>query len=154
MTEQQPVASPPLEASRSRALLYFVVVTAAAVLLGLIGISMVSGSVLYYRTPTELLADVQSGQPAEVRLAGRLVPDSVAHPSPGTTTFTLTDGKHTVDVVYRGGATTALATAAKPGTRLVAEGKLDKSNVFRADNLIAKCPSKYQTAKTSDSANS
>lgn len=146
--------SAPLEAKRSTALLYIVIGTAAAVLLGLVGMTVLSGSVAYYRTPTELLAEASSEQPAEVRLAGRLVVESVEHPSPGVTTFTITDGVNAIPVVYQGGATTALATAAKPGTRIVAEGHLDESDVFHAAALIAKCPSKYQTAKTSDQADS
>jgi cytochrome c-type biogenesis protein CcmE len=111
--------------------------------IGLASISMVGGSVLYYKTPTEVVAQ-KSVDP--VRLAGQLVVASIGRNAAGATTFDITDGKTVVSVVYRGGATTALTTASKPGTQMVAEGSLGTDGVFSATNLLAKCPSKFQTA--------
>lgn len=111
--------------------------------LGLAAISMVGGSVLYYKTPTEIVA---AHSAESVRLAGQLVKGSIATGADGATVFQITDGKTTVDVVYRGGATTALATASKPGTQMVAEGSLGVDGRFQSTNLMAKCPSKFQQA--------
>jgi cytochrome c-type biogenesis protein CcmE len=133
-----------LEAGRSKAVLWVLVGLVVVVGMGLAAISMVGGSVLYYKTPTEVLTQ-QSADP--VRLAGQLVQGSVTEDASGATVFKITDGKSTVPVVYRGGATTALTTASKPGTQMVAEGSLQADGSFSATNLLAKCPSKFQTAK-------
>jgi cytochrome c-type biogenesis protein CcmE len=123
------------------------------VLLGVVGVAVIAvtgtmlmgKSVVYYKTPTEVAA-LATGQ--QVRLAGKLVTSSiVAQPNSGKTDFKITDGKTTIAVVYTGSASTALSTAAKPGTQIVAEGSLGLDHVFRSDHLLAKCPSKY-TAKT------
>jgi cytochrome c-type biogenesis protein CcmE len=132
-----------LEAGRSKAVLWVLIGLVVVVGIGLAAISMVGGSVLYYKTPTEVIAQ---HSPEPVRLAGQLVTSSVASDASGATTFQITDGKSTVPVVYRGGATTALTTAAKPGTQMVAEGTLQTDGTFLATNLLAKCPSKFQTA--------
>jgi cytochrome c-type biogenesis protein CcmE len=133
-----------LEASRSKAVLWVLVGLVVVVGVGLAAISMVGGSVLYYKTPTEIVTQ-HTNDP--VRLAGQLVKSSVGEDASGATTFQITDGKTTVGVVYRGGATTALTTASKPGTQMVAEGTLQADGSFNATNLLAKCPSKFQTAK-------
>jgi cytochrome c-type biogenesis protein CcmE len=125
------------------------------VLLGIVGVAVIAvggtmimgKSVVYYKTPTEVQA--LTGQ--QVRLAGKLVTSSiVAQPNSGKTNFKITDGKTTIAVIYTGSASTALSTAAKPGTQIVAEGSLGMDHVFRSDHLLAKCPSKY-TAKTNAS---
>ena len=111
---------------------------------------MIGGSVLYYRTPSEVLAD---GPGQQVRMAGQLVKDSVSEDANGATTFQITDGKKTVSVTYTGGATTALATASKPGTQMVAEGSLNAQGTFDATSLLAKCPSKFQNATPTPGSN-
>jgi cytochrome c-type biogenesis protein CcmE len=143
---QDPVdgPEPSLEAGRSKALLWVLMGLVVIVGIGLASMTMVGGSVLYYKTPTEVVAQ-KSADP--VRLAGQLVVNSIAKDASGATTFDITDGKTIVTVVYRGGATTALATASKPGTQMVAEGGLGADGTFAATNLLAKCPSKFQTAK-------
>ena len=132
-----------LEAKRSKVLLFILLGLVVVVGIGLASVSLVGGSVLYYKTPTEVTA---GGADVPVRLAGQLVIDSVGKDAQGGTTFAMTDGKTKVSVVYRGGATTALATASKPGTQMVAEGKLGGDGVFQATALMAKCPSKFATA--------
>ena len=132
-----------LERGRSKAILWVAIGLVVVVGLGFAAITMVGGSVLYYRTPTEVVAQ---GVGQQVRLAGQLVPDSITKDEAGATMFKITDGKTTVGVVYKGGATTALTTASKPGTQMVAEGALDAKGVFQATNLLAKCPSKFQNA--------
>jgi cytochrome c-type biogenesis protein CcmE len=134
---------PALEAKRSKAILWVLVGLVVVVGLGLAAISMVGGSVLYYKTPTEV---VKAASADPVRLAGQLVMDSVSDMPDGGTTFQISDGKTQVTVIYRGGATTALTTASKPGTQMVAEGTLSKDGTFAATNLMAKCPSKFQQA--------
>lgn len=134
---------PQLEASRSKAVLWLLLGFVLVVGIGFFAVRTIGGSVMYYRTPTEVLSE---GPGVQVRLAGQLVKDSVGKNAEGATTFQITDGKNVVDVVYTGGATTALTTAAKPGTQMVAEGALSSDGKFESESLMAKCPSKFQKA--------
>ncbi len=142
-------SEPRLEASRSRAVLWVAAGLALVVVLGVLAVRVIGGSVLYYKTASELLAQ----HPADrVRLSGTLVRNSeITHPD-GSITFDVTDGKATVHVRYTGGATTALQSAARPGAQMVAEGTIDAGDVFQSDNLLAKCPSKFQSAPPSQHA--
>lgn len=143
MGQQPDATEPSLEAKRSKTLLWVLLGLVIVVGIGLASVSLVGGSVVYYRTPTEV---VTQGTGVPVRLAGQLVVSSIGKDAQGGTTFRMTDGKTIIQVVYRGGATTALATASKPGTQMVAEGTLGADGVFQATNLMAKCPSKFATA--------
>lgn len=136
---------PQLEASRSKAVLWIIAGIVLVVGIGIAAVSSIGGSVLYYKTPTEVLKE----HPVEaVRLSGKLVVDSTVTHDDGSITFDVTDGKSTVHVRYTGGATTALQSAARPGAQMVAEGTLDANNVFQSTNLLAKCPSKFQSEPT------
>lgn len=141
-----PDQEPQLEASRSKAVLWLLIGSVLVAGIGFFAVRTIGGSVMYYRTPTEVLAD---GPGVQVRLAGQLVKDSVGKNAEGATTFEITDGKNVVEVVYTGGATTALTTAAKPGTQMVAEGALADDGTFESESLMAKCPSKFQKATPS-----
>jgi cytochrome c-type biogenesis protein CcmE len=123
----------------SRTWIWIVVGAVLALVIAFAATSMMGKSVVFYKTPTEVAA--APGQ--HVRLAGTLVADSVKA-TPGTTTFTLTDGTTRVNVSYQGSATTAITTASQPGTQLVAEGELGTDGTFKATTLLAKCPSKFQ----------
>lgn len=150
MTDNANEQEPALESKRSKTLLWALLGLATAVTVGLASLSLIKGSVLYYKTPSEITAE---GPGVAVRLAGKLVPSSVVKDDSGGTTFEMTDGKTVVTVVYRGGATTALATAAKPGTQMVAEGTLTSDGTFESHHLMAKCPSKFATASPNAQSN-
>jgi cytochrome c-type biogenesis protein CcmE len=147
---EAPVTEEPrLEASRSKVMLWVVAGLVLIVGVGLTAITTIGGSVLYYKTPTEIVKQ----QPVDaVRLSGKLVAGSPVTQDDGSITFDITDGKTTVHVVYRGGATTALTSAARPGASMVAEGKLLANGTFESTNLLAKCPSKFTAAEPSDHA--
>ena len=155
MSAQEPVPAtasveePRLEASRSKAVLWALAGLVVIVGVGLAAITTIGGSVLYYKTPTEIVQQ----QPTEaVRLSGKLVKDSPVTQADGAITFDITDGKTTVHVIYRGGATTALTSAARPGSSMVAEGTLQADGTFAATNLLAKCPSKFTAVDPQDHA--
>lgn len=131
----------------SRAWLWILVGAVLVIAVGFGATTMLGKSVVYYKTPTEVL----SLQGQQVRLAGTLVKESVKT-EPGTTTFSMTDGTTTMSVVYQGSATTALSTASQPGTQMVAEGSLGTDGVFHSSVLLAKCPSKFQASTTTGGA--
>ncbi len=131
---------------KRRVLPWVVLGVVVALSLGWAATSLLGRSVVYYRTPTEVVAANVATQATDVRLAGKLVAGSVVtQPGTGTTTFRVTDDKTTVDVVYTGATTTALSTAAQPGTQVVAEGSMGTDGAFHADKLMAKCPSKFSS---------
>jgi cytochrome c-type biogenesis protein CcmE len=102
-----------------------------------VGYTMFTRSVVYYRTPTEVLR-----MPGEhVRLSGEVVDGSIeSDPSAGTVRFAVSDGISTVPVVYRGPMPDTLRDEAEA----VVEGELGADGVFHADVLFAKCPSKFE----------
>lgn len=103
-----------------------------------LGYTMFARSVVYYHTPSEV-----AGMAGEhVRLSGTVVPGSiVTDPAEGTVTFEVTDGKQTLEVAYKGAAPDTL----KDEAEAVAEGQLGNDGVFHAENLFAKCPSKFES---------
>lgn len=107
-------------------------------ILGSLGYTLLGRSVVYYRTPSEALA-----APGErVRLAGRVVDGSVRiDAQTGIVTFRVADGSAEVPVVFEGSPPDTL----KDGADAVAEGVLGPDGVFRAETLVAKCPSKFST---------
>jgi cytochrome c-type biogenesis protein CcmE len=104
-----------------------------------VGFTMFTRSVVYYKTPTEVLT-----MPGEhVRLSGTVVDGSIANDvSQGIVTFTVTDPKGSqVKVLYQGPAPDTL----KDGGEAVAEGSLGTDGMFHAEKLFARCPSKFST---------
>jgi cytochrome c-type biogenesis protein CcmE len=103
-----------------------------------IGYTMFTRSVVYYRTPTEVLT--MPGQ--HVRLSGRVVSGSITRDvEANVVSFEVTDGRATVPVRFVGPAPDTL----KDGADAVAEGSLTGDGTFHAEKLFAKCPSKFQT---------
>lgn len=106
--------------------------------LATLGFTMFKKSVVYYRTPTEVLA--QRG--AYVRISGTVVAGSISSDvATGTVSFEVTDGTSTVPVLFAGPAPDTL----KDKGEAVAEGALQGDGVFHADKLFARCPSKFST---------
>ena len=95
---------------------------------------------MYHMEVGELLAQGSAAYGEKVRLGGKVVEGSVGSASSGDETrFSITDGKNSLPVVYRG----AVPDAFKPGADVVMDGALSSSGTFEATSLLAKCPSKY-----------
>lgn len=93
-------------------------------------------SVVYYRTPTEVVA----APAGHVKLSGTVVPGSIdATGGAGALAFAVTDGTTTVPVRYDGAAP---ATLREDG-EVVADGSLGADGIFHAGSLLTKCPSKF-----------
>ena len=56
-------------------------------------------------------------------------------------TFTLTEGGEEITVIYNGSRPSGLTE----GSSILAEGKYSTDGIFRANQLILKCPSKYES---------
>lgn len=78
-------------------------------------------------------------------VAGTMAYDNTVH----ALRFTLRDDQgQTLPVVFKGPKPEDLDTAMTKATKITAQGTYDpKQGVFAADNLLVKCPSKYQGDK-------
>jgi cytochrome c-type biogenesis protein CcmE len=106
-------------------------------------IANTGASAHYYMTVGELRA-CTSCATQTVRVAGTVANGSVARDAATQTVrFTISDGTAAsgLAVVYGG----VVPDVFQAGVQVVVEGHLDRG-VFRASSLLAKCPSKFQSA--------
>lgn len=115
-----------------------------AVILAVVAWEAISGfqqSKTYYVTVSELT----SGKVARhrVRVGGIVAPDSIERRG-GTVTFQLAQGAQAIPVTYVGSDT--LPDTFVGGAQAIIEGDFAPDGTFRAENIQAKCASKYQAA--------
>lgn len=103
-----------------------------------VGTRALSGNLVYFVTPTELL---QQEPPAgeRLRLGGQVVPGSVHDVSDGVD-FVVTDGTTRMTVVHTGG-TPALF---KTGVGVVLEGTFGADGAFHSDTMLVKHGEEYR----------
>jgi cytochrome c-type biogenesis protein CcmE len=115
-----------------------VIVVLVAGSLAWVGTNALSGNLVYYVTPTELL---QQGPDAgeRVRLGGRVLPGSVHDVEDGVD-FVVTDGTTRVTVAHTGG-TPALF---RNGIGVVLEGTYGTDGAFHSDTMLIKHSEQYE----------
>jgi cytochrome c-type biogenesis protein CcmE len=134
---EQPATSAPPQRRRLRLrLLLLAVVVLVAV--GVLAFAGLSGSLVYYKTTSELLAD-HGLEGQHVRLGGLVVSGSV-HRTAGGVRFELTDGVDEVPVVNTGQPRGVF----RDGQGAVVEGVLGTDGVFRSDVLLVKHSNSYE----------
>jgi cytochrome c-type biogenesis protein CcmE len=111
-----------------------VVAVAVAVLVA----SGLHGTLVYYRTPSEVAA-APPGTGTRIRLGGQVLPGSL-HEDGGETAFRLTDGRRTIAVVAHG----APPGTFKEGCDAVVEGVLHTDGVFASDTVMVKHDNEYR----------
>ena len=110
--------------------------------IGYLGYVGFMGAATYYYTVTELMEQGNSIYDENVRVNGQVAPGSVEQEVQGRTLkFTIIDieGEESLPVVYQG----VVPDTFKVGNEVVVEGYLDSAGIFRANTILAKCPSKY-----------
>ncbi|MGB9428270.1 MAG: cytochrome c maturation protein CcmE [Gammaproteobacteria bacterium] len=125
-------------ARRKRLIIVAVIVVGVAIAVGL-GLQAFRQNLLYYFTPAQVAAgDAHAGQ--QFRMGGLVTMGSVQR-TPGSMTvhFTLTDMQRSIPVVYTG----ILPDLFRQGQGIVVHGRLDKSGLFVADQVLAKHDAKY-----------
>jgi cytochrome c-type biogenesis protein CcmE len=131
MTLAHPVLPPVPPRRRRWGVLLGVAVVVAVI--AYLGLSSVGSALVYYLTPTELLAR----GPAEVgrteRLGGLVKAGSIAGEAPNLT-FVLTDGTSEITVH----SATAPTRSFREGIGAVVEGQLGADGVFEASQVIVK----------------
>jgi cytochrome c-type biogenesis protein CcmE len=128
---------PPVPPRRSRWPVLLAMGLIVAVL-GYLAFSGMSNALVYYRTPTELLALGESAIGQSVRLGGLVKAGSVEGPATDLT-FVLTDGTNEVTVH----STVAPTTSFREGIGAVVEGEMTTAGVFEATQVIVKHDENY-----------
>lgn len=137
MSAGTPDVGPPRRRAGTRARLA-VVVTVVIAAVGVLAISRLDETLVYYRTPSELMNE--PGLVGErVRLGGLVQPDSLDK-NDGEVTFVLTDGSTEVPVVFTGN----LGGIFQTGQNALVEGSLGDNGVFSGDQLMVKHTENYQ----------
>ena len=119
-----------------------VLVVAVLVLaVGYLGFTAFPGNALYYFTVTEVLQENSDIDGQNVRIVGKLQPDSFNRTS-GTVNanFTLVDEENILNATYSGVLPDLFFN---PESEIVVEGQYNKGEIFHTTNVIVKCPSKY-----------
>ena len=99
-------------------------------------------SAVYYMTVTELHSCTTCTTQA-VRVAGVVQTGSIVRDDAREhISFMINDGKATLPVTYSG----IVPDIFRAGIQVVVEGKYSGQGAFQAQTLLAKCPSKFQSA--------
>jgi cytochrome c-type biogenesis protein CcmE len=121
------------------------------ILIGIAILGSAVGLVLYalqnnvslYFTPTQVY-NKEAPQGRNFRIGGMVVEGSVKREKDGLTVhFDVTDTAKTMQVLYKG----ILPDLFKEGKGVVAHGKLEADNTFRADEVLAKHDENYNAAE-------
>ena len=98
-----------------------------------------SGSFVYYLTPTDIVSHHKAEVGQRVRLGGYVVPGSVGRAT-NTLTFTVTDGTDSIKVSDIG----SVPELFKPGQGVVLEGTYGSDGRFHSDTLLIKHSGDYR----------
>ena len=100
-----------------------------------------SSSVSYYVTVSEFYDREAELRDLNVRVAGKIVESPLDwNAEELELCFTITEGGKTMPIIYHG----AQPSGFKAGSSILVEGEYDPDGLFRARQLILKCPSKYE----------
>ncbi|MDP2623322.1 MAG: cytochrome c maturation protein CcmE [Actinomycetota bacterium] len=109
-----------------------------AVLTGFL-VANIGQDLVYYQTPSDVLADAGRVGAGRFRLGGQVVPGSIVDDG-ASVTFDVTDGQATVNVAHQG----APQQLFREGIGVVVEGTWD-GVIFHSDSMIIKHDEQYRT---------
>ena len=105
-------------------------------------VSNTQASAVYYMTVSELQS-CKTCVTQDVRVAGVVQAGSIVrNDAQQTISFVITQGSQKMPVTYTG----VVPDIFRPGITVVVEGYYTGSGPFKAQTLLAKCPSKFQAA--------
>ena len=96
----------------------------------------------YVRTVSEAVAHRPSEQGDRLRVAGAVVPGTVAETTKGVR-FEITDGKKTIPIVHQGDTPGLF----KDGAPVVCEGRWSRGAAFDSDRILIKHGNEYKPPK-------
>lgn len=106
-----------------------------------LGLSGYQESKTYYVTLPELRAQEADAYAMRLRVAANVLPGSI-HRQEGRVVFTLYQEDHRLSVVYTG--TEPLPDTLVDDAQAVVTGRYTRENLFQAQQVQAKCASKYE----------
>jgi cytochrome c-type biogenesis protein CcmE len=108
-------------------------------------LSALKDSIVFFNSPTDVVEKrIKPG--VRIRIGGLVKPGSVVRAENLAIRFDVTDGKTTLPVSYRG----LLPDLFREGQGVVAEGALEVSGAFKADNVLAKHDETYMPKEVAD----
>ena len=120
---------------------FIVAIAVIAVTVSYLVYAGVKDTMVYYLTVEELRDRVPSVFDDRVRVSGMVVPGTIERNTGEPLRFTVTDGGETMDITYEG----IVPDIFKDDVEVVIEGVYTRDNIFVADTLLAKCPTKYES---------
>jgi cytochrome c-type biogenesis protein CcmE len=117
-------------------------VLAVAVLLVLFAMK---DAIVFFNSPTDVV-EKHLAPGTRIRLGGLVATGSLSRGEALVVNFEVTDGNSTIPVTYQG----ILPDLFREGQGVVAEGTLDGSGVFKADNVLAKHDETYMPKEVAD----
>ncbi len=115
--------------------------------LGAVSMSSMGEDLVYYLSPTELMAKGDEAVGATVRLGGQVEAGTVDwQPDSQRLAFRVTDGDASVPVVGEG----APPQMFREGIGVVVEGRLDAEGVFRTRTVMVKHSNEYQAPEAGE----
>jgi cytochrome c-type biogenesis protein CcmE len=135
------VAAPsePILPPRRRPWGILVLVAVVLVVIGYLAFSSIGSALVYYQTPSELLARGEAAVGTTVRLGGLVKEGSISGPATDLT-FGVTDGENAIEVH----STVAPTRSFRAGSGAVVEGALGADGVFEATQVIVKHDENYE----------
>ena len=123
---------------RIKLLIAFVVLVAA---LGYFAYQSFEGATVYYYTVGEMIDIGYTPEDRMVRVSGKLVPDTFHRAEDSTLAeFNLTDGTQDLTAAHQGVLPDLFFNE---HSEIILEGRYHPDGVFKSENVIVKCPSKY-----------
>jgi cytochrome c-type biogenesis protein CcmE len=113
-------------------------VAAVAAVIAWLAFGGIGDALVYYQTPTELLARGESAVGEQVRLGGLVKPGSLSGPATDLR-FTVTDNTHEITVH----STSTPTSSFREGVGVVVEGRLGGDGVFEASRVLVKHDENY-----------
>ncbi|MEZ5332309.1 MAG: cytochrome c maturation protein CcmE [Thermoanaerobaculia bacterium] len=131
----------PRRERRNRRLLIVAALVVAAGVLAFLAFGGIGENLVYYWSPSELVAAGESARGASIRLGGLVAPGSIERGADGLTMrFAVTDGKATVPIQAR-----AVPPAMfREGIGVVVEGTMDDAGTFETERLMVKHDNQYR----------
>jgi len=128
---------------KSHYLRFGVAIAVVLVSLGYLAFTGVQQSKSYYVTIKELREMNDSRYTKRLRVAGNVVPGSIQRHG-SRVEFALKENEFTLPVIYSG--TEAPPDTFRDDSQALAEGRFGRDGIFHANQLQAKCASKYAPA--------
>jgi len=146
MTESSTILRGPISANRANNKAKFII--GGLIIAGLIiylVVSSISSAGAYYREVGEVLAQTEALTGKALRVSGNIVTESIVYDAPTLSlSFSIsdpTDATKQLPIHFHGVQPDQIG---REGSSAIVEGTLGPDGVVEANNLLLKCPSKYE----------